>query len=451
MAVDPAGVDLSDPASLPNPFEIRPFDAPVDATVVPPGSKSITNRALVCAALTAGDTVLDGLLWSDDTEAMVDGLGALGVAVDGTPSGRTVVVRGSGGRLRAGPATLFTRLSGTTSRFLAAAVVLGVGRYDLDAAGPMRARPMAASFEALRQLGAEVAEAGAAGRLPVSVTVDRSRFDARAPAAVRLAGDVTSQALSGLLMIGPCLPAGLVVELTTDLVSRPYVDLTLAVMRSFGATVDVDGDRRFAVSPGGYPGPAGRTYRVEPDATAATYLIGAAAVCGGRVRVDGLGATSPQGDVHFADVLERMGVGVSRGAAEIEVRVEGRLRGVDVDLEPMSDTAQTLAAIAVFAGGPTRVRGIDFVRNKETDRLSAVVTEMRRLGIDAREELDGFVVHPGTPRAGIVRTYDDHRMAMSFALLGLRVPGISIADPACVAKTFPGYFAALESLRPKGG
>lgn len=451
MPPDHARADLSNPASLPDPYEIRPFGGPIDATAVPPGSKSITNRALICAALASADTVLEGLLWSDDTEAMVDGLTALGVVVEGAPGDDSVLVHGCGGRFRAGPAAVFSRLSGTTSRFLAAAVALGDGCYDLDAAAPMRTRPMEASFDALRQLGAEVVEAGAAGRLPASVTVGRSRLGPGAPATVRLAGDVTSQALSGLLMIGPCLPGGLEVELTTDLVSRPYVDLTLGVMRAFGATSQSVGDRRFVVSSGGYPGATRGTYRIEPDATAATYLLGAAAICGGRVRIDGLGAASPQGDVHFADVLERMGAGVSWSAGAIEVRVDERLRGVDVDLEQMSDTAQTLAAVAVFANGPTQVRGIDFIRNKETDRVGAVVTELRRLGVDATEEPDGYVVRPGSPRPGVVQTYDDHRMAMSFALLGLRAGGISIAQPACVAKTYPGYFAALEALRPKGG
>jgi 3-phosphoshikimate 1-carboxyvinyltransferase len=252
-----------------------------------------------------------------------------------------------------------------------------------------------------------------------------------------------------VLLIGPCLPGGLRIELTTELVSRPYVELTIGVMRAFGATVDADGDHAFVIDPGGYRSP-GR-YEIEPDATAASYLFSAAAITGGRIVVPGLGTTSAQGDVHFVDVLEQMGASVRRSPSETEVRVDNPLHGIDTDLEPMSDTAQTLAAVAAFADGPTRVRGIGFIRGKETDRLAAVVAELRRVGIAAADEEDGFVVHPGAVTPAVVQTYDDHRMAMSFALLGLKVPGIRIADPACVAKTFPTYFAVLESLRPRSG
>ncbi len=438
-----------DPAWLTDPLEIVPFTEAIDATATPPGSKSITNRALLCAALSPGESAIERPLWSDDTQAMLQGLRALGVDIDGEGGSETVTVRGCAGRLRAGPVALDARLSGTTSRFLAAAVALGNGEYRIDAEPSMRARPMGASIELLRQLDAQVVEEGEPGHLPLTVTALRHESSGRG-AHVEVRGDVTSQALSGLLMIGPCLPGGLEVQLATELVSRPYVELTVAVMRAFGAEVHSPSARSFVVAGGGYRGPADGRYRVEPDATAATYLLGAVAVRGGRMVVAGLGSASLQGDVHFADVLEQMGARVTRRPHSIEMTVNAPLRGVDVDLSTMSDTAQTLAAVAVFASGPTRVRGIGFVRGKETDRIAAVVAELKRLGIDAAEEADGFLVHPGTPHPGVVRTYDDHRMAMSFALIGLRAPGIRIADPGCVAKTFPGYFAMLESLRPAG-
>jgi len=261
---------------------------------------------------------------------------------------------------------------------------------------------------------------------------------------------MSSQFTSGLLLSAPCGPPGTVtIRLTTTPVSRPYLDMTVAVMRGFGAEVEQPDDRTFVVHRG--PGSAYRAvdgYDIEPDASAASYLFAAAAITGGRVRVEGLGSSSLQGDVAFVDVLERMGAEVRHEPTAIEVRGTGVLRGVDADFTDISDTAQTLAAVAVFADGPTRVTGIGFIRRKETDRLAAVVTELRRCGIEAHEEDDGFVVHPGRPRPAVVQTYDDHRMAMSFALLGLRAPGIAIADPRCVDKTFPDYFTVLESLRP---
>jgi 3-phosphoshikimate 1-carboxyvinyltransferase len=241
---------------------------------------------------------------------------------------------------------------------------------------------------------------------------------------------------------------GLTVEVSTELVSVPYVDMTLRVMAAFGAEHEHRDHRVITVHPGGYR--ALEHYPIEPDASAASYFFAAAAICGGRVRVEGLGTSSMQGDVAFVDVLERMGATVERGADHLSVIGTDELRGIDVDMADLSDTAQTLAVVAPFATSPTTISGIGFIRGKETDRIAAVVSELRRCGIDAEELPDGLRVNPGTPSPATVSTYDDHRMAMSFALLGLRVPGISIADPGCVAKTFPGYWRALEDLRRPG-
>ncbi|WP_205745191.1 3-phosphoshikimate 1-carboxyvinyltransferase [Egicoccus halophilus] len=416
-----------------------PFAHPPDAEVVVPGSKSITNRALVVAALAAGRSRLDGVLFADDTEAMLGALATLGVPLEVDRSARSVTVGGLDGAVPAGPLELDVRLSGTTARFLAPLLALGEGPYLLDAAPAFRRRPMAPVFDALRQLGVQVHETGAPGHLPA-----RLRGPGTDTGALEVPADVSSQFLSGLLLSAPARPDGLRVRVPGALVSRPYVTMTTAVMRAFGARVEADDDDTFTVAPGGY---RGTTYRIEPDASAASYVLAAAAITGGRVRVPGLGRGSLQGDVGFAQVLARMGATVDLADEHVEVQGTGRLQGVDVDLSDLSDTAQTLAAVAVFASSPTRVRGIGFIRHKETDRVRAVVTELRRLGIDAVEEDDGFLVRPGTPRPGAVHTYEDHRMAMSFALLGLRVPGVEILDPGCVAKTFPDYFTVLESLR----
>ncbi|HLT16459.1 MAG TPA: 3-phosphoshikimate 1-carboxyvinyltransferase [Acidimicrobiales bacterium] len=434
--------------SLLDPMPVTPLDGPIEATVTVPGSKSITNRALVCAALADGDSVLHHALDADDVAAMRDGLSALGVAVEEAGprdevGDLTLRVRGCAGRPTADVAVVDARLSGTTSRFLLPVAALTTGVVRVDGGLPLRARPMGPSIEALRQLGVTVTEAGSPGHLPVDVSDGPV-----AGGELEVPGSSSSQFLSGLLMAGPAMRTGLVVRVVGPLVSRPYVDMTVAVMERFGVSVGrPDGDT-WVVEPQTY---AASELTIEPDASTASYAFAAAAIAGGRVTVEGLGTGSLQGDVAFVDVLESMGATVERHAERITVAVDRPLRGVHVDMRHLSDTAQTLAVVAAFAEGPTRVTGIGFIRGKETDRVAAVVTELRRLGIDAEEELDGFLVRPGPLRPAVVETYDDHRMAMAFALAGLRAPGIRIADPGCVAKTFPGFWAFLERLRAGGG
>jgi 3-phosphoshikimate 1-carboxyvinyltransferase len=429
---------------------VEPIEGPLDATVNVPGSKSLTNRALVCAALAVGVSVIDGALVADDTEVMASALRALGADIVPAPGGRgsadraaapgRLTVTGTGGYLTPGPLDLDLGLSGTSSRFLLPVVALGRGRYRLDGRSPLRARAMGPVLAGIEALGARVEPHGDAGHLPVTVVAPSRLVGGR----VDIPGDTSSQYVSGLLLAAPYCRDGVGVRVTTRLVGRPFVDMTVAVMAVFGVHVDVDGPE-FTVPAGRY---RGTDYRVEPDASTASYLLAAAAICGGRVTVEGLGDDSVQGDAGFADLLAAMGAGVERSAAATTVIGPPDLRGLgDVDLSAMPDMAQTLAAVAVFADAPTRVRGVGFIRGHETDRVAAVVRELRRCGIDAWEQPDGFVVHPGIPQSAQVATYDDHRMAMSFALLGLRVPGIEIEDPDCVAKTFPGYWDALDRLR----
>jgi 3-phosphoshikimate 1-carboxyvinyltransferase len=422
---------------------ITPLEVPPDATVTVPGSKSVTNRAVLAAALAEGVTTLRGALLADDTWAMVGVVRALGATVEVDEAAATIVVTGTGGRLDPGPLRLDARQSGTTARFVLPVLGLGTGEHHLDGSAQLRARPMGPALDALAALGVDVSTTGAPGRLPVVVVGD----GALRGGAVEVPGDTSSQFLSGLLLAGPLMAEGLRVRVTGHAVSPSYLDLTAATMASFGAVVTRPDERTWEVAPGGY---RAADLAVEPDASAASYFFAAAAICGGRVRVLGLDRTTVQGDLGFVDVLADMGAEVERGDGWTEVRGGGPLRGTTVDLADLSDTAQTLAVVAPFAEGPVRATGIGFIRAKETDRLAAVVTELRRCGVDAVEEADGFVVRPGAPRAARVRTYDDHRMAMSFALLGLRVPGIEIEDPACVAKTYPGYFGDLERLRSAG-
>ena len=448
-----------DPAAPPGAsvHDVPPLGHRVDAVVRPPGSKSITNRALMIAALASGTSALYGVLESDDTAAMAECIAALGADVGLDPSSGLATVQGVNGRTAATDATspveLPARLSGTTARFVLAACALGPGPYVVDGLGPLRARPMGGSISALRQLGATVVATD--GGLPTEVSGGPVRGGA-----VTISGGASSQFVSGLAMAGACMPDGLTLTVPGDLVSLPYVTMTMAVMEAFGAssvmeaisgdTPPTDGDDvggwSLRVAPGGY---RARRFDIESDASAASYFLAAAAVCGGTVRVEGVGRDSLQGDIRFASVLESMGAIVRWGSDWVELTGpdSGGLRGVTVDMGDISDTAPTMAAVAIFADGPTEVTGVGFIRHKETDRIAAVVTELHRMGIAATETPDGFIVHPGTPSPSAVRTYDDHRMAMAFSVVGLAAGGIQIVDPECVDKTYPGFFRDLDGLR----
>ncbi len=411
---------------------VEPLERPPDVTVRVPGSKSLTNRALVCAALAEGTSTLTGALQADDTDAMIGSLRALGVDI-GANEDATLGVLGTGGVVPPTSATIDARLSGTTARFLAPLLAAGEGPYVLDGDEPLQRRPMGPLVEALRSLGSDIYELGEIDSLPLRIGggAHGGRVD--------LPGDVSSQFLSGLLLAGPLFPEGVDVHLTSLLVSVPYVTMTRAVMAAFG--VVTDGNR---VKSGRY---RAATYDIEPDASAASYFLAAAAITGGRVTVEGLGTASLQGDVAFVDLLEQMGADVTRSETSTTVTGTGELHGIEADLADLSDTAQTLAAVAVFADSPTTLTGIGFIRRKETDRLANTVRELVRCGIDATEDSDGFTIRPGAPNPATIETYDDHRMAMSFALLGLRAAGIEIADPGCVAKTYPRFFDDLDQLR----
>ena len=410
---------------------IQPLSAPPDVDIRVPGSKSLTNRALVAAALATGVSTLRGVLFADDTEAMLDSLVRLGVRLDIDRSAEVVVVHGTGGEIPVSEADLDARQSGTTARFLLPMLALGHGRFRLDGDAQMRARPLGPGIDALRRLGVRIVEEGVAGHLPVIVDAD-----GLPGGSVTIDGEVSSQFLSGLMLAAPCARGDLAIEVTGRQVSRPYIDMTAATVRQFGAT-------------GGPRGYRATDVTIEPDASAASYFFAAAAITGGRVTVPDLGARSVQGDLAFVDVLHLMGAEVDKGTSSTTVR--GRaLTGVSVDLSDLSDTAPTLGVVAPFASTATAASGIGFIRSKESNRITAVVTELQRCGIEAAEQPDGFVVQPGTAHGATIETYGDHRMAMSFALLGLVTPGITISDPECVAKTFPDYFESLEQLRSPG-
>uniref|UniRef100_A0A7C4QXV6 3-phosphoshikimate 1-carboxyvinyltransferase n=1 Tax=Schlesneria paludicola TaxID=360056 RepID=A0A7C4QXV6_9PLAN len=419
------------------PLEIRPVVRPVVGAVRPPGSKSLTNRALILAALADGVSELSGVLQCRDTEVMVDSLRRLGLRVDAQPEHATLRVFGQGGRIPARQAELYLENSGTSIRFLTALCGVGEGRFRLDGNARMRQRPIGELLAALNRLGVHAfSEAGT--DCPPVIVETRGLVGGTTALDPRL----SSQYLSALLMAAPAARHSVEIRLEGPLVSEPYIDMTLGVMARFGVTVDHSRPGIFRIEPQPYRASA---YDIEPDASAASYFFAAAAITGGEVTVHGLTQYALQGDVRFVDLLEQMGCHVAWDDKAVTVR-GGPLRGIDVDMNAISDTAPTLAAVAVFAEGPTTIRNVAHMRHKETDRIAAVVAELRRLGLHVDEFPDGMTIHPAPPQPAVIHTYDDHRMAMSFALVGLRAPGIHITDPGCTSKTYPEFFRDLERL-----
>lgn len=420
-------------------------------TVRLPGSKSISNRVLLLAALADGETRVCDLLDSDDTRVMLQALRTLGVAwrqEDGA-----CVVRGVAGNFPNKAAELFMGNAGTAIRPLTAALALQGGSYKLSGVPRMHERPIGDLVDGLRQIGAHVDYLGTEGYPPLQISPAQIRIDAP----IRVRGDVSSQFLTALLMTLPLADAPgdtIEIEVVGELISKPYVEITLNLLARFGIEVRREGWSRFIL-------PARSAYRspgeifVEGDASSASYFLAAGAIGGGPLRVEGVGMSSIQGDVKFAEALNRMGANVMAGANWIEVRGtghdDGRLHGIELDCNHIPDAAMTLAVAALFAEGTTTLTNIASWRVKETDRISAMATELRKLGVEVEEGADYLKVTPPaqtawkTPAAGI-DTYDDHRMAMCFSLAAFGPLPVRINDPGCVAKTFPDYFDAFAAV-----
>lgn len=408
-------------------------------SIRPPGSKSITNRALVCAALADGRSTLSGVLESEDTLIMMQALRELGLAVEFDDVHSVATVDGRAGKMPAANAQLQVGNSGTTVRFLAAMLAACEGRFHLDGSKRMRERPIEPLLASLRSLGCEATSDLGTGCPPITI---HSR--GLAGGTTQVAGDVSSQFLSGLLLSAPYAKSPLTIEVPGDLVSVPYVEMTLAVMQSFGMDVKTLPNRKgFWVNAPRCYVPC--NYAIEPDASAASYYFAAAAITGGTVTVEGLDQSSLQGDVRFCDALARMGCHVTYGAGSTSVR-GGPLRGIDIDMNAISDTVQTLAAVALFAEGPTCIRGVAHIRHKESDRIGDLCRELRKLGAHVEEREDGMLISPSVLISAEIETYQDHRMAMSLALVGLKQPGVVIRDPSCVSKTYPRYFEDMDAF-----
>ena len=420
-------------------IEIIPISHPMNASVRVPGSKSLTNRALLVAALAQGQTRLSNALFSDDSRYFAESLVRLGFSIISDESSSSYLIQGLGGRIPAHQADLYVGNAGTAARFLTAMLSLGQGVFTVDGEPRMRQRPIGDLIQALNQLGVDVASP--TGCLPI-----RMKAGGLNGGKTSVSGEASSQFLSGMLMAAPYAKSAMEITVTGELNSKPYVDLTLGVMADFGVAVDRKGYEQFRILPGRYQ--ARETYSIESDASAASYFFAAPAILSGTVRVENISRASRQGDIAFLDILQRMGCQVETGSNYIDVTGPEKLNGVDVDMSDVSDTAQTLAVIAPFGTSPTTIHGIGFIRAKETDRIGAVSAELSRLGVKVEEHADGMTIFPAQAiHPAFIHTYNDHRMAMAFALIGLKVPGIQIENPTCVSKTFPNFFDVLETLR----
>ncbi|WP_298909601.1 3-phosphoshikimate 1-carboxyvinyltransferase [uncultured Nostoc sp.] len=418
---------------------IPALNRPVDATVEIPGSKSLTNRALLVAALAQGDSILENALFSEDSKYFAKCLEQLGIPITLNPHQAQIQVAGRGGDIPAKQADLFVGLAGTAARFISALVALGNGEYRLDGVPRMRERPMGDMLTVLEAGGATVNFEGNSGFMPY--TLYSRQF---AGGNFRLKANQTSQQLSALLMIAPYAQQDTSIEVEGTLVSQSYVKMTCRLMADFGVEVIQISDNQFQIKAGQRY--QARHYTVEPDASNASYFFAAAAVTGGRVRVKHLTKQSCQGDILWLNVLEQMGCQIKDSDDYTEVTGPKQLQGIDIDMNDISDLVQTLGAIAPFASSPVTIRNVEHIRYKETDRIRAVVTELRRLGVEVEEFADRLKIEPGPITPAAIETYHDHRMAMAFAVTGLKVPGIVIKDPGCTAKTFPDYFTRFFQM-----
>jgi 3-phosphoshikimate 1-carboxyvinyltransferase len=414
--------------------EIKPHGR-IEATLTLPGSKSYTHRALMAAALAAGDSVLTNALAAEDTELTAWALTQLGASLDWQET--TIRVTGQAGRWRPVSEPIYLGNSGTSMRFFTALVTLGEGEYLLTGTERLCQRPLGELLTALGQLGVSAVSEKGDGCPPVRVTGGLTGGRAQ------LSGAVSSQYLSALLFIGPLAPQGLTIEVTGELVSKPYVDLTLEVLGEFGISYYRQGHRFFQLSGGQCYLP--QEYQIEADASSASYFWAAAALTHGKVTLTNLSLESIQGDAAFPRVLERMGCTITETSQGLTLQ-GAPLQSITVNMAAMPDLVPTLAVLAAFAQGETVITGVAHLRHKESDRLAAVVAELTKLGIEAKETADGLVIRGGQPHGAAIETYNDHRLAMSFAVAGLKAPGMRITDPDCVAKSFPDfweYFARL--------
>ena len=428
-----------------NTYHVKTLHKKIDWQVTVPGSKSMTNRALLMAALADGKTLLNGVLFSDDSRNFLGSLKSLGFEVAIDEQAKEVAVTGLNGLLPVKSGEIYVGSAGTAARFLTAMLALAEGTFTINASDQMKKRPMKPLFDVLTEMGANITYLENEGFLPIKiqgigpVSEDDKMFH------VKLDISKSTQFLSALMLISPMLKQGLNIAITSERKDGSYIRITRQMMEQFGATAEFDGTNY--IIPSGVSYKAG-IYQIEPDVSAACYFYAAAALTGGRAIVKNVTWNCMQGDLKFIRLLEQLGCTVRETDCGIEVTgaENGKLQGITVDMKDFSDQTMTLAALAPFAESEIRIENIGHIRLQECDRIHATATELTRLGISCEEEETAITIHPGMPKAGIVQTYDVHRIAMSFALIGLKAEGIEIADPMCCKKTFEEYFDILDKL-----
>lgn len=416
-------------------IEIKPATA-IRGTVEAPPSKSYTNRALMIAALAEGESRIENPLFSDDTRYMSQALNQFGITVQ--KQERAFLLPGNGEKMQAPAEDIFLGNAGTAMRFLTTFATLAPGTTRLTGGPRMLERPIEDLLACLRSMGVDAKSVKNNGCPPLVI-----RGGAVPGGSVNLAGDKSSQYLTSLLMCAPYFQNDTTINIVGDLTSKSYVDITLDIMKSFAVTVENEAYKKlFIKAPQKYQP---RTYSVEGDASSASYFFAAAAVSGGEITITNLNPNSVQGDIHFVDVLEQMGCDVERSAEKIHLK-GNPLRGISINMNNMPDVVQTLAVVSLFAEGATTITGIANLKIKETDRIEALSTELKRLGAKVDSGADFITIQPGAYKPAVIDTYDDHRMAMSFAVAGLNIPGIKIKNPECVNKSFPDFFKKWEEL-----
>lgn len=426
-------------------YKVQKLHKPVDWVVEVPGSKSMTNRALLMAALADGTTTLKGVLFSEDSRNFLGSLKSLGFQTKIDENAKIVTVQGCNGTIPVTSGEIYVGSAGTAARFLTAMLAMAEGTFVINASEQMKKRPMKPLFKVLEELGAEIVCLDKEGFLPVQVKGIRGRRPADERCSVKLDISESTQFLSALLLVSPMIKQGLHIEITSARKDGSYIQITRKMMEQFGAVVAFDGERYHIKSGMKYQSGC---YQIEPDVSAACYFYAAAVLTGGRTVVKNVTWNCMQGDLKFLKLLEKMGAEVNDTPDGIEVRgaSNGKLKGITVDMKDFSDQTMTLAALAPFADSDVRIENIGHIRLQESDRIHAIATELTRLGIACEEEKDAITIHPGTPKPAVIQTYEDHRMAMAFSLVGLRVAGIEISNPMCCRKTFETYFEVLDSL-----
>ena len=426
-------------------YKVHMVSAPIDWTVTVPGSKSMTNRALLMGSLADGKTTLSGVLFSDDSRHFLAALQALGFDVEIQEAQKQVTITGLNGKVPVTEGKIDVGSAGTAARFLTALLGVAEGTFTIQASEQMKKRPMKPLFDVLVAIGAKISYLEKEGHLPIQITGIGGTKAMDEVCCVALDISESTQFLSALLLISPMIKQGLSIAITSARKDGSSIQITRKMMENFGVEVMFDGENYNIRKDSSYKAGA---YQIEPDISAACYFYAAAALTGGKALVKNVTWDCMQGDLQFLNVLAQMGCTITETAQGIVVcgAEGGRLKGITVDMKEFSDQTMTLAAIAPFAEEDVRIENVGHIRLQESDRIHAIATELSRLGVTCKEEKDALTIQPKMPNAGIVQTYDDHRMAMAFALIGLRVQGIEIANPMCCRKTFEEYFDVLETL-----